>query len=319
MIDVLNITKNYGPTLCIQGVTFQVKKGDILGFLGPNGAGKSTTMKILTGLTRPTSGVATISGFDVQKQHQDIRKILGYVPENSPLYGDMTLSGFLRFMGGIKGLSSRDSIKEMERVTEELNLKVERKRLLRNLSKGTKQRAVIAQALLGDPQVLILDEPTVGLDPSQINDVRELIKRMRGEKTVILSTHILTEVEMTCNRVVIIAGGKVAAQGTPDELTVPGNSEGIRLSLVCKGSKDSLLRVFKDIPKLIVEHVKERDGKLEAELISEDFQKNDPRPLLCRKLIEAKIDLLELRSRNRRLEDVFLQITQSDRALKEAS
>jgi ABC-2 type transport system ATP-binding protein len=302
MIDVSNLTKFHGPNRSLDGVTFRVEPGDLLGFLGPNGAGKTTTMRILAGLARPTSGEARIDGHDVQRDHEKIRPILGYLPEQAPLYGDMTLAGYLQFMAGLKGLDHRAARLDMERTTDLVNLKNERKRLIRNLSKGTRQRAALAAALLGDPKLLILDEPTVGLDPAQINDVRALIRSMKGKRTVILSTHILPEVELTCSRLVIIAAGRIVAQGTPDEL-VSGIDKA--LVVVARGSEQKLGALIADcIPTAPVKLTRSGDT-VEARLRATVGE--DQRAALSRRIIESGLELLELRVEQARLEDVFLR------------
>lgn len=308
MIDVRNLTKYYGPTRSIEDLTFSVNEGEILGFLGPNGAGKSTTIRILAGLTQPTAGSASIGGFDVQKDHRHVRDLIGYLPEQAPLYNDMTLAGFLRFMGGVKGLSPRDAKREMERTTDLVNLQAERKRLVGNLSKGTRQRAAIAQALMGDPKLLLLDEPTNGLDPSQINDVRQLIESFAGKKTVLLSTHILPEVERLCTRIVIIANGSIAANGTPAELSsaggdvyileAEGDLEGIRAICASFAVEGSLTEV------------ESGDGiRLQFSARAPD----DPRPALAREIVNAGFELREIRRRETRLEEIFLRAIQSER------
>lgn len=304
MIDVENLTKYYGPTRSIEEVSFSVEKGEVLGFLGPNGAGKSTTMRILVGLARPTSGTARIGGFDVQKQHDRVRRQIGYLPERASLYGDMTLARYLEFMAGIKGLGHRDSKREAERTTSLLNLKKERGRLLRNLSKGTRQRAAIAQALLGEPPVLILDEPTVGLDPSQINDVRELIRSLHQKCTVILSTHILPEVELTCSRIAIIADGRIVSKGTSQELI--GESE-TTFHIVVRGNRGAFADILKPAFHEKNITIEEKDGLLYATL-SHALSKHK-RAALAKSIVAAELDLLEFRPGLLRLEDVFLRST----------
>jgi len=300
MIEVQGLTKHYGPTRSLQDVTFSVAEGEVLGFLGPNGAGKSTTMKILVGLARATSGTARIGGFDVQTENSRMRSILGYLPESAPLYGDMTVDGFLRFMAGLRGLGHRDAKREAERTTAAVNLQKERTRLLRNLSKGTRQRAAIAQALLGDPKVLILDEPTVGLDPAQINDVRELIRGMRGRRTVILSTHILSEVELTCSRVAIINAGRVIASGTRDELI---GAQSTSLFVAVRGEGAKLSAAVAEVLGVTVE-VKPQDGLVTARV--RPCPSEADRARLARALVAADLSLVELRAEHASLEDVFL-------------
>lgn len=217
-IEVHELTKRYGATLSIDGLSFDVPEGEIAGLLGPNGAGKSTTIRILTGLARASGGSAKIGGLDVQHDHAKIRARLGYLPELAPAYPDMTVESFLLFVAGAKGMRGSEADVEVRRVLGFLDLRRWAPRLIRNLSKGTRQRVGIAQSLLGRPSLVILDEPTAGLDPAQIQEVRALLKSLRGECTIFLSTHILPEVELTCDRVVIITGGRLMCAGTVDEL-----------------------------------------------------------------------------------------------------
>jgi ABC-2 type transport system ATP-binding protein len=211
MIEVQNLTKRYRDRSAIEGLTFSVNEGDILGFLGPNGAGKSTTMKILTGFLPPSQGTAKVAGFDVFEQPLEVKRRIGYLPETPPLYPEMTVRGYLKFVAELKGLPGRGLKAEIDRVAGLTGLSDIMDRVIQNLSKGYKQRVGIAQALLGSPPVLILDEPTEGLDPSQRADVRSLIKGLAGKHTLILSTHILPEVTMTCEKVLIIHQGKMVA------------------------------------------------------------------------------------------------------------
>jgi ABC-2 type transport system ATP-binding protein len=280
-------------------VTFAVGQGEILGFLGPNGAGKSTTMRMLTGLVRPSEGTARLGGFDVHRENDRVRRMLGYLPEQSPLYPEMTVAGFLEFMGGIKGMDGRERRREMERTTALLNLVRERGRLLRNLSKGTRQRVGIANALIGRPPVLLLDEPTVGLDPAQINDVREIVRSLRGKATVVLSTHILSEIEATATRIVIIANGAVVAQGTPEELRarvpprvrvrVCGDRPALDGALLAAGITGAA--------------VTELGGQLQVMAGALDEK---ARATLAREVVTRGLDLVELHEEQARLEDVFL-------------
>ena len=218
MIQVNRLTKYYGPTRALDGLSFDVPEGEILGFLGPNGAGKTTTMRILTGLAMPSGGTARVGGFDVSRQYRNVHRLLGYLPEEAPLYGEMTVRSYLRFVAGMKLAGRRDGNYQVDRAMEETGLLKVDRRLVGNLSKGMRQRVGLAQALLGDPRVLVLDEPTVGLDPSQISEIRQLIRSMKGRRTVILSTHILPEVAMTCTRVVILNQGRIVTQGPLAEI-----------------------------------------------------------------------------------------------------
>ena len=214
MIEVSHLSKSYRDLKAVDDVSFQVQSGEILGFLGPNGAGKTTTMRILTGVLPPTSGTVKVSGFDVFEQPLEVKKRIGYLPENPPVYTDMTVRAYLRFVAEIKGVPRNLRESEVERVATKTNCDKFVRRVIGNLSKGQRQRVGLAQALLNDPDVLILDEPTVGLDPAQIIEVRELIKSLAGKHTIILSTHILPEVVATCQRVLMIAQGKIVADDT---------------------------------------------------------------------------------------------------------
>src|SRR5882724_3279228 len=219
VIEVDHLTKRYGNVKAVENITFEVEKGEILGFLGPNGAGKTTTMRILTCFLPATEGTARVAGFDVFDNPMAVKRHLGYLPENPPLYHELTVDSYLDFVAKIKGVDSRERKKRIEEVKDRVSVKEYSKTIIKNLSKGYRQRVGLAQALIHDPQVLILDEPTVGLDPNQIIEVRQLIKSLSGDHTIILSTHILPEVSMTCQRVVIIAKGKIAAVDTPENLT----------------------------------------------------------------------------------------------------
>lgn len=219
MIEVRNLTKRFGDIVAVADVTFTAAKGQILGFLGPNGAGKTTTMRIVTGFMPATSGTVKVAGFDIFDQSYEVRKRIGYLPENPPLYGDMTTEGYLRFVGRIKGVAKADLADAVDRVLQRCGLTEVTGRLLGHLSKGFRQRVGLAQALIHDPSVLVLDEPTIGLDPRQIREIRTLIRELAGERTVILSTHILPEVAQLCEKVVIINDGRVAVDGLLADLT----------------------------------------------------------------------------------------------------
>ena len=219
MIEVQGLVKNYGPLRAVDGVSFKVNRGDILGFLGPNGAGKSTTMKMITGFLRPTAGTALVGGYDVSVDPVPVKRMIGYLPENAPSYPEMTVEEFLGFIAETRGFrTAEQSQPRIEHVIGLCHLTPVRRQTFETLSKGFKQRVGFAQALLHDPPVLVLDEPTDGLDPNQKFEVRNLIKQMAAEKTIILSTHILEEVEAICTRIIIISRGKVVVDQTPDEL-----------------------------------------------------------------------------------------------------
>jgi ABC-2 type transport system ATP-binding protein len=214
MIEVSHLVKSYRDLKAVNDVSFKVEKGEILGFLGPNGAGKTTTMRMITGVLPPTSGSAKVAGFDVFEQPMEVKRRIGYLPETPPVYTDMTVRAYLRFVAEIKGVRRKQREGEVDRVAQRTNCDGFIQRVIGNLSKGQRQRVGLAQALINDPEVLILDEPTVGLDPMQIIEVRELIKSLAGKHTIILSTHILPEVQTTCQRVVVLAAGRVVANDT---------------------------------------------------------------------------------------------------------
>ncbi|MBK8978875.1 MAG: ATP-binding cassette domain-containing protein [Planctomycetes bacterium] len=222
MIKVDRITKRFGSIVAVDGVEFEVQRGEVLGFLGPNGAGKSTTMKILTCFLEPDSGTATVAGHDILRDPVGVRRQIGYVPENAPLYGDMTVASFLKFVGSVRGMSSGSIRGAIDRVVEQCALSGVVQQTIETLSKGYKRRVGLAQALLHDPDVLILDEPTDGLDPNQKHHVREMIRGMGAEKCIVISTHILEEVDAVCSRAIIIGRGRLLADGKPDELKARG-------------------------------------------------------------------------------------------------
>jgi ABC-2 type transport system ATP-binding protein len=219
MIEVKNLSKYYGSITAINDISFNISQGDIIGFLGPNGAGKTTTMKILTCFMRPTKGSVKIGGYDIYDAPIEVKKLIGYLPESNPLYYDMKVINYLKYICKLKELSDKDLNKQIDSVIDKCGLEEVFNRKIGNLSKGYKQRVGLAQAIISDPPILILDEPTSGLDPNQIIEIRELIKDLGKEKTVILSTHILPEVETTCNRIIIINNGRLVADGTKEELS----------------------------------------------------------------------------------------------------
>jgi ABC-2 type transport system ATP-binding protein len=230
MIEVRNLTKRYGDIVAVENVSFAAEKGQILGFLGPNGAGKTTTMRVITGFLPATSGTVRVAGFDIFENALEVRKRIGYLPENPPLYDDMTVTSYLSFVARIKGVARADAPTAVARVAERCGLNDVLRRTLGNLSKGFRQRAGLAQALIHDPSVLVLDEPTIGLDPKQIIDIRSLIRDLSGERTVILSTHILPEVAQLCSKVVIIDRGRIAVEGPIAELTAGRSLEQVFLA-----------------------------------------------------------------------------------------
>jgi ABC-2 type transport system ATP-binding protein len=234
MIEVHDLTKRYGDRVAVAGVSFSVARGQVLGFLGPNGAGKTTTMRMLTGFLPPTGGTARVAGFDVFSQSAEVRRRIGYLPENPPLYTDMTVKSYLTFVAKLKGVARARVAEARDRAIERTGLGGVASRLLSHLSKGYKQRVGLAQAIINDPEVLVLDEPTIGLDPRQIIEIRSLIRDLSGERTVILSTHILPEVSQVCDKVVIINDGRVACEDTLANLTRDGSLEEVFLRFITR-------------------------------------------------------------------------------------
>src|SRR5579862_9809833 len=310
MITVTDLTKRYARHTAVDHVSFEVQKGQIVGFLGPNGAGKTTTMRMLTCFMPPTAGTATVAGFDVLEQPFEVKKRIGYLPETPPLYPEMSTSEYLEFVGKLKGLSGDELTKRIDFVLERCSVADVKDKLLGKLSKGYRQRVGLAQAIIHNPDVLILDEPTSGLDPKQINETRDLIKSLAGDHTIILSTHILPEVEQTCQSVLIISKGKLVATDTVDNLQGRG-AESVFVEIAGRnGQLDTSLvqgRLAK-VPGVNRIVLKERQATLsrfEVETQKDHFIRGD----LARAIVEAGWDLNELRSAAASLEEIFLELT----------
>ncbi len=321
MIEVENLTKVYKDVPAVDHVSFKVEKGEILGFLGPNGAGKTTTMRMLTGYLPATSGSARIDGFDVSEQSMEVRKRIGYLPEVPPLYTDMTVEAYLDFVARIKRVAPGDRSGRVEKSMEMAHLTDRRKELIHRLSRGYRQRVGIAQALVHDPDVLILDEPTAGLDPKQIIEVRQLIKGLAGTHTILLSTHILPEVSMTCDRVLIINRGKLVAEDTPENLTTQIRG-GDRVRVLVHGEEPALRQALsgvEGIREISVTPLRE-PGRLTA--VIEATPGQDLRGEISARIVGQGLGLYELRSERMSLEEIFLQLTteehQEDAARREA-
>ncbi|MBD3383220.1 MAG: ATP-binding cassette domain-containing protein [candidate division Zixibacteria bacterium] len=310
MIDVKNLTKYYGPELAVNDVSFSVEKGQVVGFLGPNGAGKSTTVRIICCYLSPTYGNVSVGGEDIYNNPMKVRRMIGYLPENTPLYTDMNVFDFLKFCVDIRN-SGRVRANRVGEVVEICGLKDVLYKDIGELSKGYRQRVGLAQAMIHDPQILILDEPTVGLDPNQIVEIRNLIKTLGQEKTVVLCSHILPEVEATCNRVLIINRGQIAADGTPDELR--GSFEG----------KGKLTLQIKDLPSEKLEYLENIEGiggvvdmdrtnpratRIVLELVGE----TDPREQIFHFCVENNLVLLEMNRERATLEHVFRELTRKE-------
>jgi len=309
MIQVQNLTKDYGPTRAVDGVTFNVRKGEVLGFLGPNGAGKSTTMKMLTCFLAPTGGTAKVAGFDVFDESLEVRKRLGYLPEDTPIYRDMTVVDYLRFAADVRGMEPNLREKRIKEIGGRCGLGDVAGKLVGELSKGFRQRVGLAQAMVHDPDIVILDEPASGLDPNQNAEIRELIKEVGKEKTVILSTHILSDVQATCSRVLIISGGKLVADGTPDELRARARGSRYRVVLESGGSPaDTIKARIVSVPGVLrCEKVAAEDGSLAFAIDGSSGE--DLRKVLFRTAVDNRWPLLELAREAASLEDVFRTLT----------
>ena len=307
VIEVQNLTKRYGRVTAVDDVSFRVERGEIFGFLGPNGAGKTTTMRILTGYMPATDGKAIVAGFDVFDQPVEAKRRTGYLPETPPLYPDMTVAEYLDFVAKIKGVLSADRRRRIHAVMERTRIADVGDRLCSRLSKGYRQRVGLAQAIIHNPEVLILDEPTAGLDPKQIIETRELIKELAGDHTIILSTHILPEVSQTCQRVVIINKGRVVAVDTPDNLTARlRGSETLYLQVDAEGvDAAAALQQLSGVTRVV--EADRHDGIVGYEVESE--RGHDVRRDLARTVIMNGWGLLELRAMRMSLEDIFLSLT----------
>lgn len=318
MIEVQDLTKEYGSVKAVDNVSFTVNDGEILGFLGPNGAGKTTTMRILTGYMPATSGTARIAGFDVFTDSLEVRRRIGYLPEAPPLYPDMTVEDYLDFVARIKNAPAEKRATLVNEAMEKTNIVDKRGEIIKRLSRGYKQRVGLAQALVHDPAVIILDEPTVGLDPKQIIEVRHLIKGLAGTHTIILSTHILPEVSMTCDRVVIINKGKIVAVDTPQHLTTQLKG-GQRIRLEVQAAEQPLQELLTQIPganRVQIEAARP-DGHLTA--IVEAAEGKDIRSEVAAKVVQKGWPLYELRGVSPSLEEIFLELTTDDAAHSQPS
>ncbi len=306
MIHVEHLTKRYGPKTAIDDVTFSVDKGQVLAFLGPNGAGKTTTMRILTGSLPATSGIARVAGFDCFDQPMEVKRVIGYLPESPPLYTEMTVAEYLVFVARIKGVPAEQIPSALDQVMQRLTLGEVRGRLIANLSRGFKQRVGLAQALVHNPAVLILDEPTTGLDPKQIIEIRELIRELAGSHTIILSTHILPEATAVADRVVIIHEGRIVAEDSQERLSARlRRSEKVGLTL--KAPPSDIVEQLSSIPGVLSVHSDDANRFLiEVEL------GRDLRDDLARFVVERQWGLLELKLVTITLEDVFLRLTQEE-------
>jgi ABC-2 type transport system ATP-binding protein len=307
MIEVENLSKYYGRLAAIRNVNFRVEPGEIVGFLGPNAAGKTTTMRILTCFSPPSSGDAKVLGMSVWNDSIQIRKKIGYLPENVPLYDWMRVRGYLEFVARAKGVASASRAAEIDRVASSVGLEEVMGKIIKWLSKGFRQRVGLAQALIGDPPILILDEPTIGLDPRQIREIRQLIKSFSRNRTVILSTHILPEVSQVCDRVIIINKGSIVAEDTPANLT-SGQGKSRRTQVTVRASEPELRQVFSRVAGVVAVHSTGVSTDEQASVVVEAAPELEIRPAIARIVLENGWDLLELRGLDLSLEDVFIDL-----------
>lgn len=312
MIRTEKLTKDYGDLRAVDGLDFELFEGEVLGFLGPNGAGKTTTMRILTCFLPPSSGRAIVAGYDVDKEPNEVRRVIGYMPEGVPLYGDMTPTDFLDFVAHAKQFPRARRAKLVDAAIEETNLGDVRNRRIAELSKGYRQRVGLAQAILGEPKVLILDEPTSGLDPKQIAEVRTLIRNMAGRRTVILSTHILPEVQMTCSRVIIINRGRIVASGSPDRLASQARQSAL-MSVRLAAPRDEAAAVLRSLPGVV--SVREQTLAVDDHAVVQPIEFHveseasggSLEPQAAAAIVAKGWDLLEVRPIRATLEDIFLE------------
>ncbi|HJM63423.1 MAG: ABC transporter [Roseibacillus sp.] len=310
MIKVNNLTKRFGRHLAVAGATFEVEQGQVVGFLGPNGAGKTTTIRMLTGFLPPTSGSAAIDSLDVSRHSVEARRQIGYLPESVPLYRDMRVREYLRFRGQIKGLKGKALHARMDEVLERCGLREVRRKMIKTLSKGFRQRVGLADALIHDPPLLILDEPTNGLDPNQIRSIRHLIKQLGKSHTILLSTHILTEVEMICDKIVIIDDGKILASDTPSNLVSTMRAAG-RISIEIRTDPEKArerMTALDHVKK--VNYERSRDDWAEFSVLVESG--TDTRERLARLAQDEGWPLRNLHRHDATLEDVFVELTRKD-------
>ena len=309
MIEVSNLTKKYGDHIAVDHLSFRVEKGQIYGFLGPNGAGKSTTMNIITGYLAATEGTVTIDGKDVQKDPEEAKRSIGYLPELPPLYVDMTVREYLEFVAELKKVPKKERKQQIDEVMEMTQITDMQQRLIRNLSKGYRQRVGLAQAILGYPEVIILDEPTVGLDPKQIIEIRDLIRKLGENHTVILSSHILSEVSAVCDHIMIIAHGKLVASDSPENLQklMSGSME---LNLEVKGSAAAVKSALQEISQIdrIEENTEASKNIAKLKVISKENA--DIREQVFYALADAKLPILQMTHAEKSLEDIFLELTE---------
>ena len=307
MIEVKNVTKKYGKVVAVDNISFTIQDGEIIGLLGPNGAGKSTTMNMITGYIEPTEGTIIVDNYDMSKKPKKAKKEIGYMPEGVPLYTDMTVKEFITYMAEIKKINKKERKEKVEKIIEETGLKEVEKKITKNLSRGYKQRVSLAGALVGEPKILILDEPTVGLDPKQITEIRKLIKDLGKKHTVILSSHILSEVSQICQKVIIINKGKIVAIDTPENLeNKVSNKNSLYVTVEDTGNK--IEKVTKKIAEITkIELVKENEDKTKEYIIESNLD-TDLRKILFQEFAKENITIFEMKKADTTLEDAFMKL-----------
>ena len=312
MIEVTNLVKRYGDHTAVDHLSFQIEKGKIYGFLGPNGAGKSTTMNMITGYIASTEGKVVIDGHDILEEPEEAKKCIGYLPEQPPLYFDMTVLEYMKFAADLKKISRKERESMIEEVMDMVKITDMKNRLIKNLSKGYRQRVGLAQAILGYPEVIILDEPTVGLDPKQIIEIRSLIKELKKKHTVILSSHILSEVSAVCDYVLIISHGRLVASDTPDNLSRLAEGSNT-LNMLVKGEKELIENGLKEIDKVKETELgfNEEEGVWNVSVSTEEQE--DIREEVFLKMAELRCPILEMKSKKVSLEEIFLELTESEK------
>lgn len=317
MIEVKNLVKRYGEHMAVDHLSFEIEKGKIYGFLGPNGAGKSTTMNMITGYIASTEGTVLINGHDILEEPEKAKKCIGYLPEQPPLYFDMTVKEYMKFASDLKKIPREKRASMIEEVMEMVKIKDVENRLIKNLSKGYRQRVGLAQAILGYPEIIILDEPTVGLDPKQIIEIRDLIKTLKKKHTVILSSHILSEVSAVCDYVLIISHGKLVASDKPDNLSrlAAGSNN---LTMLIRGAEELIRGSLRDVQgvKDVFMSFNKDENAWDVKISTEENE--DVREDIFHKMAEADCPVLEMQSKKVSLEEIFLELTETDHSVEES-
>lgn len=307
MIEVKNVTKKYGKLTAVDNITFTINEGEIIGLLGPNGAGKSTTMNMLTGFIEPTQGEIIIDGYDMLKKPKKAKKEIGYMPEGVPLYTDLTVKEFVTYMAEIKKVDKKQRKEKVQKIMEQTGISEVEKKLIKNLSRGYKQRVSMAGALVGDPKILILDEPTVGLDPKQIAEIRNLIKELGKTHTIILSSHILSEVSQICNKVIIINKGKIIAVDTPENLEQKVLNKNC-LYVTVEDSEDKMEKIKEKISEIKTLELIQKNEDGTKQYMIESKENVDLRKMLFAELAKENITIFEMKKADTTLEDAFMKL-----------